>query len=167
MGDLKTPKFTYEIIWSLTCTLHFISAYASHYEILCTKTKEQLRSYCPSTYIVHLGLTGKNCETDVNECLQNPFPCFKGNCVNKWSTYECNCLSGYFGANCDNFLVQVIFCKNNTRSFNYSQNEADYSSIISMFRWKIVLTGVQIPATEGQTDLNPRLYKRISHSIWS
>ena len=69
-------------------------------------------------YTVHLGLTGKNCETDVNECLQNPFPCFKGNCVNKWSTYECNCLSGYFGANCNNFLVQVIFCKNNTRSFN-------------------------------------------------
>ena len=99
---------------------------------------------------MHPGLTGKNCETDVNECLQNPFPCFKGNCVNKWSTYECNCLSGYFGANCDNFLVQVIFCKNNT-------------------------SGVQIPFTEGQTDLNPRLrtilhqkhinYSRISHSI--
>ena len=78
----------------------------------------ELRSYCPNIYTVHPGLTGKNCETDVNECLQNPFPCFKGNCVNKWSTYECNCLSGYFGANCDNFLVQVIFCKNNTRSFD-------------------------------------------------
>ena len=139
------------------------------------KKKPPLRSYCPNIYTVHPGLTGKNCETDVNECLQNPFPCFKGNCVNKWSTYECNCLSGYFGANCDNFLVQVIFCKNNTRFLPLIQNEADDSSIIYVFWWKIVLSGVQIPATEGQTDLNPRLrtilhqkhinYSRISHSI--
>ena len=108
-------------------------------------------------YTVHPGLTGKNCETDVNECLQNPFPCFKGNCVNKWSTYECNCLSGYFGVNCNNFLVQVIFFHKQHKISSINPKWSGWFFYnLRVLMENCLLNGVQIPATEGQTNLNPR-----------
>merc|ERR1712008_30136 len=44
-------------------------------------------------YLCHCppGTTGKNCETDVNECLNNP--CLNGVCEDRLNHYQCVCES--------------------------------------------------------------------------
>jgi len=52
-------------------------------------------------YLCHCppGTTGKNCETDVNECLNNP--CLNGVCEDRLNHYQCVCEPGFYGDNCD------------------------------------------------------------------
>ena len=53
-------------------------------------------------YLCHCppGTIGKNCETDVNECLNNP--CLNnGVCEDQLNHYQCVCASGFYGDNCD------------------------------------------------------------------
>ena len=45
------------------------------------------------------GFTGKRCETNINECINNP--CVNGECKDEVNGYKCQCNSGFFGQNCD------------------------------------------------------------------
>ncbi|CAG9817889.1 unnamed protein product [Phaedon cochleariae] len=45
------------------------------------------------------GVTGQNCEVNVNECESNP--CFYGTCVDKIGGYLCECDEGYEGVHCE------------------------------------------------------------------
>ncbi|XP_063909759.1 protein crumbs isoform X3 [Zophobas morio] len=55
---------------------------ASGYECLCVE-----------------GVTGENCEIDINECESSP--CFQGTCVDKIGGYQCDCDEGFEGERCD------------------------------------------------------------------
>ncbi|XP_065060448.1 neurogenic locus notch homolog protein 1-like [Rhopilema esculentum] len=46
------------------------------------------------------GFTGRNCESDINEC--ESLPCFNGGtCRNDVNRFQCNCLAGYSGTHCE------------------------------------------------------------------
>nr|CAH7754904.1 unnamed protein product [Callosobruchus chinensis] len=45
------------------------------------------------------GVTGKNCETNINECDSNP--CHYGTCTDKIGGYVCECEDGYEGEHCE------------------------------------------------------------------
>lgn len=45
------------------------------------------------------GITGSNCEVNINECESNP--CRWGNCVDKIGHYDCECEEGFMGAHCE------------------------------------------------------------------
>ncbi|KHJ41688.1 EGF-like domain protein [Trichuris suis] len=47
------------------------------------------------------GLSGRYCETDINECSVNSLCGAHGICINAWGTYMCNCMKGYTGKFCD------------------------------------------------------------------
>lgn len=44
------------------------------------------------------GVTGKNCEVNINECDSNP--CQAGTCVDRIGGYTCECDEGYEGDHC-------------------------------------------------------------------
>lgn len=52
------------------------------------------------------GVTGLNCEIDINECDSNP--CYSGLCVDKIDGYICDCEPGYEGDHCD---VEINECE--------------------------------------------------------
>ncbi|XP_072395755.1 protein crumbs [Diabrotica undecimpunctata] len=45
------------------------------------------------------GVTGQNCEININECESNP--CFYGTCTDKIGGYVCECEEGYEGIHCE------------------------------------------------------------------
>ncbi|RZC41757.1 crumbs [Asbolus verrucosus] len=45
------------------------------------------------------GVTGKNCEVDINECESSP--CFQGTCIDEVGGYSCECDEGFEGEHCD------------------------------------------------------------------
>ncbi|XP_077468678.1 protein eyes shut homolog isoform X2 [Stigmatopora argus] len=46
------------------------------------------------------GITGANCETDINECHSNPCR-HNGTCFDRVGHYECQCPTGFLGNNCE------------------------------------------------------------------
>ena len=70
---------------------------------ICVDEIESYTCNCSGT-----GFSGKNCETDIDECFENN-PCKnRGLCINKIGTYECIC-SGFSGTNCDIEIEYVVF----------------------------------------------------------
>ncbi len=58
----------------------------------------------PTTYscACRTGLTGKNCDSDINECELTPLICAKtSKCNNTFGSYFCSCDPGYTGKVCD------------------------------------------------------------------
>ncbi|KAL4239882.1 Calcium ion binding [Mactra antiquata] len=51
------------------------------------------RCICPNGY------SGKNCQTNVNECANNP--CVNGECIDDIGFYTCDCDDKYSGTNCN------------------------------------------------------------------
>ena len=50
----------------------------------------------------------------VNHCISNP--CKNGaNCTSSWSDYQCSCLPGYTGVNCETSKLHVIKRPNKVR----------------------------------------------------
>ncbi|XP_065067425.1 fibropellin-1-like isoform X1 [Rhopilema esculentum] len=46
------------------------------------------------------GFTGRNCESDINEC--ESLPCFNGGtCRNDVNRFQCTCIAGYSGIHCE------------------------------------------------------------------
>ncbi|XP_012286967.1 protein crumbs isoform X2 [Orussus abietinus] len=70
-------------------TQEFSYANASGYECLCVQ-----------------GVTGKNCEVNVNECESNP--CQAGTCMDRIGGYTCECDEGYEGDLCQH---EIDECK--------------------------------------------------------
>ena len=60
----------------------------------CTDLKEDYRCDCSP------GFTGKNCDININECLNNPCQ-NNGTCVDKINDYECQCTADWGGKNCN------------------------------------------------------------------
>lgn len=61
--------------------------------IMLTATKGGF-SRCPT------GFTGKNCETNIDEC-EDPNMCVNGNCTDTFGSYTCHCKPGWQGSKCD------------------------------------------------------------------
>ena len=57
----------------------------------------------------HDGYEGTDCETDINECANNPCQ-NDGNCTNNVGNYECECQDGYEGIDCE---TDINECANN------------------------------------------------------
>ncbi|XP_067213668.1 protein crumbs isoform X3 [Linepithema humile] len=70
-------------------TQEFSYANASGYECLCVQ-----------------GVTGKNCEVNINECDSNP--CGPGSCMDRIGGYTCECDEGYEGDHCQH---EIDECK--------------------------------------------------------
>ncbi|XP_026828708.1 protein crumbs isoform X3 [Ooceraea biroi] len=70
-------------------TQEFNYANASGYECLCVQ-----------------GVTGKNCEVNINECDSNP--CGPGTCMDRIGGYTCECNEGYEGDHCQH---EIDECK--------------------------------------------------------
>ncbi|XP_012537292.2 protein crumbs isoform X3 [Monomorium pharaonis] len=73
-------------------TQEFSYANASGYECLCVQ-----------------GVTGKNCEVNINECDSNP--CGPGTCMDRIGGYTCECDEGYEGDHCQH---EIDECKRYT-----------------------------------------------------
>ncbi|XP_035724721.1 protein crumbs-like isoform X1 [Vespa mandarinia] len=73
-------------------TQDFSYANASGYECLCVQ-----------------GVTGKNCEMNINECESNP--CQAGSCVDRIGGFTCECDEGYEGDHCQHDIDE---CKRYT-----------------------------------------------------
>ncbi|KAL6258873.1 hypothetical protein P5V15_010818 [Pogonomyrmex californicus] len=73
-------------------TQEFSYANASGYECLCVQ-----------------GVTGKNCEVNINECDSNP--CGPGTCMDRIGGYTCDCDEGYEGDHCQH---EIDECKRYT-----------------------------------------------------
>lgn len=52
------------------------------------------------------GVTGQNCETNINECESNP--CIYGMCSDKVGGYECECEEGYEGVHCEQDIDECL-----------------------------------------------------------
>ena len=67
------------------------------------------------------GVTGTNCEVDINECLDEP--CIHGQCVDELGRYRCECESGYHGENCD---IQTPPCPTNEANYRVIDGHCIY-----------------------------------------
>ncbi|XP_066587242.1 protein crumbs isoform X2 [Prorops nasuta] len=95
-------------------TKNFSYANASGYECLCVQ-----------------GVTGKNCELNINECESNP--CLSGSCVDRIGSYTCECDDGYEGDHCQHDIDECkryTPCQHGTcidgRADYYCNCEPDY-----------------------------------------
>lgn len=52
------------------------------------------------------GVTGQNCEININECESNP--CIHGTCSDKIGGYECECEEGYEGVFCEEDINECL-----------------------------------------------------------
>jgi len=59
----------------------------------CMGIENDFKCSCPP------GFTGKRCETNIDECINNP--CINGECKDEINGYKCQCHSGFSGQNCD------------------------------------------------------------------
>jgi len=59
----------------------------------CMGIENDFKCACPP------GFTGKRCETNIDDCINNP--CINGECKDEINGYKCQCHSGFFGQNCD------------------------------------------------------------------
>ncbi|XP_013405801.1 fibropellin-1 [Lingula anatina] len=65
----------------------------------CQPIFENIRSVCNCV----AGFTGRNCETNIDDCEANP--CLNGGCCTDGvNTRKCNCTHGYTGVNCETRL---------------------------------------------------------------
>ncbi|XP_048248760.1 uncharacterized protein LOC124126022 isoform X2 [Haliotis rufescens] len=74
------------------------------------------------------GFTGVNCETDVDECEQNPDGClYGGRCVDGSDSYSCSCKPGFGDDHCQNeaILCTAGRCSNGLCISNYDNVTAD------------------------------------------
>lgn len=55
------------------------------------------------------GITGENCEINVNEC--DPEPCVHGSCKDVIGNYECECEDGFEGTQCE---IEIDECERYT-----------------------------------------------------
>ena len=77
------------------------------------------------------GFTGKNCETNINEC--DPSPCLNGgNCVDGVNDYTCKCAAGYTGKDCETSKFKIRIDKDWT-------TEVEPLKLIMKWRWDVVL----------------------------
>ncbi|XP_050817319.1 protein crumbs homolog 1 isoform X5 [Gopherus flavomarginatus] len=63
---------------------------------ICEDLYSYYRCTCPK------GWTGRQCETNIDECFSNP--CVHGNCLDRIASYKCSCDPGYTGVNCEEDL---------------------------------------------------------------
>ncbi|XP_046739798.1 protein crumbs-like isoform X2 [Diprion similis] len=47
------------------------------------------------------GFNGSDCSIDIDECAQMPVNCENGHCENLPGSYQCSCIPGYCGRNCE------------------------------------------------------------------
>ncbi|XP_044596826.1 protein crumbs isoform X1 [Cotesia glomerata] len=87
-------------------TQEFSYANASGYECLCVQ-----------------GLTGQNCEKNINECESNP--CIYGKCKDRIGGYTCECDDGFEGDHCEHDIDECMRYQPCQRG-NCSDAVADY-----------------------------------------
>uniref|UniRef100_A0AC34GEI0 EGF-like domain-containing protein n=1 Tax=Panagrolaimus sp. ES5 TaxID=591445 RepID=A0AC34GEI0_9BILA len=56
------------------------------------------------------GWKGERCETDINECENDPNLCAHGICINSPGSYFCRCLTGFFGVHCEKSSLSSESC---------------------------------------------------------
>jgi len=54
------------------------------------------------------GYEGTRCEGDIDECLNNTNICGAGTCYNNQGSFSCVCSDGYFGAQCQVWVSNLL-----------------------------------------------------------
>lgn len=67
--------------------------------------------YTDDMNLIYPGYTGSHCQEDINECLNHP--CLNGGqCVNLIGGYQCLCLDGFHGHDCNDLDQICPVCQN-------------------------------------------------------
>lgn len=81
---------------------------------------------CPAAW------TGRNCVTDVDECLISPKICGNGICKNEEGSYKCYCTPGFTGIHCDSDVDECLShpCQNGATCHNKVREKLSFLLMI-------------------------------------
>ncbi|XP_015780342.1 PREDICTED: uromodulin-like [Acropora digitifera] len=84
---------------------HHFSTWSPCSAVVCGNNGKCVALYNENSYVCLCkeGFTGRNCETDIDECASSTSsPCQNsGTCINVIGAFQCQCLEGFIGARCE------------------------------------------------------------------
>ncbi|XP_015780560.1 PREDICTED: fibropellin-3-like isoform X5 [Acropora digitifera] len=96
---------------------HHFSIWSSCSAVVCGNNGKCVALYKENSYVCLCkeGFTGRNCETDIDECAsRKDNPCQNGGtCINVLGAFQCQCPGKFIGARCE---IDIDECASSTSS---------------------------------------------------